>query len=232
MMRIRKARDRGHANHGWLDSYHTFSFAGYYDPEHMGVSILRVINDDRVAPKGGFPAHGHRDMEIVSYVISGALQHKDSMGNGSVIRPGDVQRMSAGTGIRHSEYNGSDTEEVHFLQIWLMPNREGVEPGYRQLHFPSDERRGTLRLLVSPDGRFGSIHAHQDGLLYGTILGPDDSIEYMPPSGRRSYIHVATGALRVNGERLEEGDGASIEHEASIRLEGVTEGETLLFDLP
>ena len=232
MITVRKAGDRGHANHGWLESYHSFSFGGYYDPEHMGVSILRVINDDRVAPKGGFPTHGHRDMEIVSYVISGALEHKDSMGNGSVIRPGDVQRMSAGTGVRHSEYNASDTEQVHFLQIWLIPNREGVEPGYEQRHFEPEARRGTLRLLVSPDGRFDSLTANQDGQLYGTLLGPGETVDYTPPPGRRTYVHVATGGVKLNGEVLKAGDGAAVEGEASLLLEGVSEGETLLFDLP
>ena len=232
MIRVRQAEARGHASHGWLESYHSFSFGDYYDPEHMGISILRVINDDRVAPTGGFPTHGHRDMEIVSYVLSGVLEHKDSMGNGSVIGPGDVQRMSAGTGVRHSEYNPSDTDEVHFLQIWLMPNREGVAPGYEQRRFDPEERRGRLRLLVSPDGRFDSISANQDGLLYGTLLSPGETVDYTPPAGRQTYVHVATGSVSVNGEVLKAGDGATIAGEASILMEGVSEGETLLFDLP
>ena len=232
MIRVRQAEARGHASHGWLESYHSFSFGDYYDPEHMGISILRVINDDRVAPTGGFPTHGHRDMEIVSYVLSGVLEHKDSIGNGSVIGPGYVQRMSAGTGVRHSEYNPSDTDEVHFLQIWLMPNREGVAPGYEQRRFDPEERRGRLRLLVSPDGRFDSIPANQDGLLYGTLLSPGETVDYTPPAGRQTYVHVATGSVSVNGEVLKAGDGATIAGEASILMEGISEGETLLFDLP
>ena len=172
MLAMRKADDRGHASHGWLDSYHTFSFGGYYDPQHMGVSNLRVINDDTIAPGGGFAEHGHKDMEIISYVLDGALEHKDSMGNGSVIRPGDVQRMSAGTGVTHSEYNHSATEPVHFLQIWLQPNALAVEPSYDQEHFPIHNRRGRWVLLVSPDGRDGSIATHQDALMFGTLPAP------------------------------------------------------------
>ena len=178
MLAMRKADDRGHANHGWLDSYHTFSFGAYYDPQHMGISNLRVINDDTVAPGGGFAEHGHTDMEIISYVLDGALEHKDSMGNGSVIRPGDVQRMSAGTGVTHSEYNHSASEPVHFLQIWLQPNAHGVEPSYDQNHFPIEDRRGRWVLLVSPDGRDGSIATHQDALLFGTLLASGESLDY------------------------------------------------------
>lgn len=229
---VRPSHERGHANHGWLDSYHTFSFANYYDPAHMGVSNLRVINDDTVAPGQGFGTHGHRDMEIVSYVLDGALEHRDSMGNGSVIRPGDVQRMSAGTGVRHSEYNASPTEPVHFLQIWLVPNREGVTPDYAQKHFPLEERRGRLALLVSPDGHDGSLAAHQDALLYGTLLGAGDTVEHALDAGRRAYVHVARGRMTVNGTPLSTGDGATVEDVDRVRLEGVTEAEVLLFDLP
>lgn len=231
MMTLRPAGERGHARFSWLDSYHTFSFGHYYDPAHMGVSILRVINDDTVAPGAGFPTHGHRDMEIVTYVLSGALEHKDSMGNGSVIRAGDVQRMSAGTGVLHSEYNASQTEPLRLLQIWLLPNREGVTPGYEEQHFDAGERRGRLRLLVSPDGRDGSISAHQDGFLYGSLLDAGDTVTFAP-KGRCSYVHVARGRAEVNGHSLAGGDGARIEQEAGIRLTGTDAAEILLFDLP
>jgi len=232
MIRIRPANERGHSKLDWLDSHHTFSFADYHDPNHMGVSNLRVINDDTVAPGGGFATHGHRDMEIVSYVLEGALEHKDSMGNGSVIRPGDVQRMSAGTGVRHSEFNHSPTEPVHFLQIWLIPNKTGVEPAYSQKHFPAGERRGRLTPLVSPDGRDGSIATHQDALLYGTLLEAGETAGHDPQSGRRAYVHVARGRATVNGKELGAGDGAAIEGEQQIRLTGVAAAEVLLFDLP
>lgn len=232
MTTLRPSNARGHANHGWLDSYHTFSFANYYDPEHMGVSNLRVINDDTVMPGQGFGTHGHQDMEIVSYVLHGALEHKDSMGNGSVIRPGDIQRMSAGTGVRHSEYNPSPTEPVHFLQIWLVPNRTGVQPGYEQKHFPLEERRGRWVLLVSPDGRDGSLSAHQDGLLYGTLLEAGETAELPLAIGRRAYVHVARGTLAVNGTPLGSGDGATLEAVDHVHLEGIGHAEVLLFDLP
>jgi redox-sensitive bicupin YhaK (pirin superfamily) len=228
----RPANERGHANHGWLDSYHTFSFANYYDPAHMGVSNLRVINDDTVMPGQGFGTHGHQDMEIVSYVLDGALEHKDSMGNGSVIRPGDIQRMSAGTGVRHSEYNPSPTEPVHFLQIWLVPNRTGVQPGYEEKHFPLEDRRGRLVLLVSPDGRDGSLSAHQDGLLYGTLLEAGESVEHPLAAGRRAYVHVARGQVAVNRTPLGSGDGATLEGVDHVHLEGLGTAEVLLFDLP
>jgi redox-sensitive bicupin YhaK (pirin superfamily) len=231
MTTLRPSNARGHANHGWLDSYHTFSFANYYDPEHMGVSNLRVINDDTVMPGQGFGTHGHQDMEIVSYVLDGALEHKDSMGNGSVIRPGDIQRMSAGTGVRHSEYNPSPTEPVHFLQIWLAPNRTGVQPGYEQKHFPLEDRRGRLVLLVSPDGRDGSLSAHQDGLLYGTLLEAGESVEHPLAAGRRAYVHVARGQLAVNGTPLGSGDGATLDDVDHVHLEGLGHAEVLLFDL-
>ncbi len=232
MTTLRPSNARGHANHGWLNSYHTFSFANYYDPAHMGVSNLRVINDDTVMPGEGFGTHGHRDMEIVSYVLDGALEHKDSMGNGSVIRPGDIQRMSAGTGVRHSEYNPSPTEPVHFLQIWLMPNRTGVEPGYEQKHFPMEARRGRLVLLVSPDGRNGSLSAHQDALLYGTLLEAGESVEHHIAAGRCAYVHVARGQVAVNGTTLGSGDGATLADVDHVRLEGLGYAEVLLFDLP
>ncbi len=232
MLATRRAEDRGHANHGWLNSYHTFSFGNYYDPRHMGVSNLRVINDDTVAPGGGFGSHGHSDMEIISYVLDGALEHKDSMGNGSVIRPGDVQLMSAGTGVMHSEYNHSRNEPVHFLQIWLQPNRRGVEPGYEQRHFPTEERRRRLVLLVSPDGRDGSLSSHQDALLYGTLLEANDRVVHTLETGWRAYVHVARGGVRVNGKLLHGGDGAAIAEAAEIRLEGIGSAEVLLFDLP
>lgn len=232
MTTIRPSNERGHANHGWLDSYHTFSFANYYDPAHMGISNLRVINDDTVMPGQGFGTHGHQDMEIVSYVLDGALEHKDSMGTGSIIRPGDIQRMSAGTGVRHSEYNPSRTERVHFLQIWLVPNRAGVQPGYEQKHFPLDERRGRLVLLVSPDGRDGSLSAHQDGLLYGTLLEAGESVEHPLAAGRRAYVHVARGTVAVNGAPLGSGDGATLDDVDHVHLEGLGHAEVLLFDLP
>ena len=232
MFAIRHAGERGHADHGWLDSYHTFSFASYYDPEHMGFSNLRVINDDTVAPGGGFATHGHSDMEIISFMLEGALEHKDSMGNGSVIRPGDVQRMSAGTGVRHSEYNHSPAEPVHFLQIWLEPNKRGVEPEYDQRHFPLEQRRGRLVLFVSPDGRSGSIATHQDALLYGTVLEADDALEHRLEAGRRAYIHVARGQVSVNGETLDQGDGLAAENLPVLRFEGLEAAEVLLFDLP
>jgi redox-sensitive bicupin YhaK (pirin superfamily) len=232
MMTLRDAGDRGHVQLGWLDSHHSFSFGDYYDPQHMGISNLRVINDDIIAPGGGFPTHGHSDMEIVTYVLDGALQHKDSMGNGSVIRAGDVQRMSAGKGVRHSEYNASRTEPVRLLQIWLLPNRMGVEPGYDQRHFSREERRGRLALLVSPDGRDGSIAAHQDALLYGALLGPGESVEHRVPDGRQTYVHVARGRALVSGERLADGDAVRIRDEPAIRIEGSEATELLVFDLP
>jgi len=232
MLTTRRAGDRGHANHGWLDSYHTFSFGGYYDPKHLGFSNLRVINDDTVAPGGGFATHGHNDMEIISYVLDGALEHKDSMGNGSVIRPGDVQRMSAGTGVTHSEYNHSSTDPVHFLQIWLQPSEVGVEPSYDQKHFPHADRRGRFVLFISPDGRDGSIATHQETLLYGTLLEAGDAVEHRLGAGRRGYVHVARGRVSVNGETLDQGDGLAIEDQDALRFEGIEAAEVLLFDLP
>jgi len=232
MIIIRRNQDRGHANHGWLDSYHTFSFADYYDPEQMGISALRVINEDRVQPGAGFPTHGHRDMEIVSYVLEGGLEHKDSMGNGSVIRPGDVQRMSAGTGVRHSEFNASDAELVHFLQIWILPDRQGHAPGYEQKHFTPADLAGALRLIASPDGRNGSIAIHQDARLYAAKLDGDQRASHTLAPGRLGYVHVARGTLHLNGTPLAAGDGARIENESQLRLEQGHGAEVLLFDLP
>jgi redox-sensitive bicupin YhaK (pirin superfamily) len=232
MIQIRDASTRGSSRLNWLDSRHTFSFADYQDPAHMGVSNLRVINEDRVAPGGGFATHGHRDMEIISYVLEGALEHRDSMGNGSVIRPGDVQRMSAGTGVRHSEYNPSGTEPVHFLQIWLTPNEAGVEPAYDQRHFPAEERRGRLRLLVSPDGRDDSIATHQDALLYGALLGKGETAALPIPPTRTVYVQVARGRLTVNGETLGAGDGGTLRGEREVRLAGIETADVLVFDLP
>ena len=232
MLATRRAEDRGHANHGWLDSYHTFSFGSYYDPQHLGISNLRVINDDTVAPGGGFATHGHTDMEIISYVLDGALEHKDSMGNGSVIRPGDVQRMSAGTGVRHSEYNHSATDSVHFLQIWLEPNATGVKPAYDQRHFSVEQRRNRWVLLVSPDGRDGSIATDQDALMYGTVLTAGRSVGYRLAEGRRAYVHVARGKVDVNGRQLGPGDGAAVHDHQKLVFEGIDDAEILLFDLP
>lgn len=232
MISIRHAKERGHADHGWLNSYHTFSFADYYDPNHMGYSVLRVINDDTVAAGAGFSTHGHRDMEIISYVLDGALAHKDSMGNGSVIKPGDVQRMSAGTGVTHSEFNGSDKDAVHFLQIWILPDHQGHQPGYAQKHFPIKERHGRWRLLVSPDGRDDSLPLNQNALLYGALLQANDEIHYSPTPNRKVYLHIARGSVLFANELLEAGDGVAVDAEATIQLRGKTTAEVLLFDLP
>jgi len=232
MYALRRAEARGHADHGWLNSYHTFSFGGYYDPRHMGFANLRVINDDTVAPGAGFGTHGHSDMEIISYVLDGALEHKDSMGNGSVIRPGDIQRMSAGSGVTHSEYNPAPEAAVHFLQIWLQPNALGVEPSYQQKYFSPDDRRGRLQLLVSPDGREESISSHQDGLVYGTLLDAQGLLQHKLEAGRRAYVHVARGRAKVNGETLDGGDGVAIENQQKLSFEGVSSAEILVFDLP
>jgi redox-sensitive bicupin YhaK (pirin superfamily) len=230
-MTVRRAADRGHANHGWLDSHHTFSFADYYDAKHMGFRTLRVINDDRVEGGQGFGAHPHRDMEILSYVLDGALAHKDSMGTGAVIRPGDVQRMSAGTGVVHSEFNASKAEPVHFLQIWLMPEKRGVAPGYEQRAFTDDEKRGKLRLVASPDGASESITINCDARVYAGLFGKGESAELPIATGRGAWLHVARGRVRVNGEELREGDGASFEDEDRVRVEGIEGGEVIAFDL-
>lgn len=231
MIVLRPAAERGHADHGWLDSRHTFSFAEYHDPRFMGFRALRVINEDRVAPGRGFGAHPHRDMEILSYVLEGALQHADSMGNGSTMRPGDVQRMSAGTGVRHSEINGSRTEPVHFLQIWLLPERAGLPPGYEQRSFPPETKQDQLRLVASRDGREGSVTVHQDVALYDTRLSPGAAVTHALAPGRHAWVQVVRGTLTVNGRTLGAGDGAALKEEPTVRLEGVETAEALLFDL-
>ena len=228
---IRKADARGRADFGWLDSRHTFSFGSYYDPEHMGFGPLRVINDDRVAGGGGFPTHPHSDMEIVSYVLDGALEHKDSLGTGSVIRPGDVQRMSAGTGIRHSEFNASPTAPVHFLQIWILPERKGLAPGYEQRQFGEEEKRSKLCLVGSRDGRQGSVTIHRDVDLYAALLAQGEAVEHEIAAGRGAWVQVARGAITLNGEALLEGDGAAVSRSGPLRLEGRDSAEVLLFDM-
>ena len=232
MLTLRPAAERGHYRIDWLNSNHTFSFGEYHDPAHMGISNLRVINEDTVAPGGGFATHAHSDMEIISYVLSGQLEHKDSMGNGSIIRPGDVQRMSAGTGVQHSEFNPSATESVHFLQIWLQPGKMGVEPDYEQKHFSENQRRGKLCLLVSPDGREDSISTYQNALIYGSLLKADEAVQYKLSDDRRAWVQVARGSITVNSIVLKEGDGAHIEKESLIRIEGKDNADALLFDLP
>jgi quercetin 2,3-dioxygenase len=231
MITIRPANERGHTEFGWLDSRHTFSFGEYQDYDHMGFHSLRVINDDRVAPGGGFPTHPHRDMEILTWVLDGALQHKDSLGTGSVIRAGDLQRMSAGTGILHSEFNASKTEPVHFLQIWIFPEKRGLTPGYAQRSFPAAERTGQLRLLASRDGRDGSLSFHQDASLYAAALEPGQRVRHTLTPGRAAWIQVAAGAVTLNGKPLKTGDGAAVPDEKELELVGVEKGETLLFDL-
>jgi redox-sensitive bicupin YhaK (pirin superfamily) len=229
---IRKSEDRGKANFGWLDSRHSFSFGHYHDPAHMGFGPLRVINEDRVAPGEGFPPHPHNDMEIISYVLEGALEHRDSLGTGSVIRPGDVQRMSAGKGIRHSEYNASRSEPVHFLQIWIIPDRRGLEPGYEQKSFPAEEKSGRLRLVASGDGREGSVKIHQDASLYAAILSKGQRVMHELAAGRLAWVQVAKGSVRINGDVLEAGDGAGIDVSGMIEVEGRTgDAEVLLFDM-
>ncbi len=228
MITIRKAEDRGHFDHGWLDTSHTFSFADYYDPDFMGFRTLRVINEDRVAPGRGFGTHAHRDMEIVTYVLEGALAHRDSMGNGSVIRRGEVQRMSAGTGVLHSEMNGSNEEPVHFMQIWILPERRAIEPGYEQKTFSDDERRNTLRLVASRDGRDGSVTLHQDASIYSSLL--DGTVSHELANGRHGWLQLARGEVELNGEKLKAGDGAAISGESRITIKG-TNAELLLFDL-
>ena len=231
MNELRKSRDRGHADHGWLRSFHSFSFADYHDPAHMGFGALRVINEDRVEPGMGFGTHGHRDMEIVSYVLEGSLEHKDSMGNGSIIRPGDVQRMSAGTGVMHSEYNPSREVTVHFLQIWIQPAQRGIAPGYEQKHIAAAGKRGRLRLIASPDGAEGSVTVHQDARLYAAVLDGDAPVTHPLAAGRRAYVHVALGAITVNGERLEAGDALKVTDAGAVVLADSKSAEVLLFDL-
>jgi redox-sensitive bicupin YhaK (pirin superfamily) len=230
MIKVRRSADRGHANHGWLDTHHTFSFANYYDPEHMGFRSLRVINDDVVEPGKGFGAHPHQNMEIITYVLEGALEHKDNTGGGGVIRPGDVQQMSAGTGIVHSEFNHSQTDRVHLLQVWIEPDSLGIEPGYAQKYFPPDEKRNRLMQIASPEGADGSLTIHQDARVFASILEGGTEIEYRISPGRHLWVHVATGTVELNGEKLEAGDGAAVSEEEAIKLAG-RGGELLLFDL-
>lgn len=231
MLSIRQSDERGLANFGWLNSRHTFSFGNYYDPKQMGFGPLRVINEDRVQPDKGFDTHGHRDMEIISYVLDGALEHRDSMGNGSVIRPGDVQLMSAGTGVRHSEMNPSATEPVHFLQIWILPEREGLVPGYEQKAFALAQRQGQLRLVGSRDGRGGSITIHQDVDLYASVLTAGDVLEHELAANRKGWLQVVRGTLQLNGQMLQPGDGVGIEGPQSLVIEAASDAEALLFDM-
>ncbi len=231
MIRVRKAGDRGHADHGWLDTWHTFSFADYLDPEHVHFRTLRVLNEDRVAPGTGFPMHPHRDMEIVTVILSGALQHRDSMGTSSVIRPGEVQRMSAGTGVVHSEFNPSDEEPVHLLQIWILPGEKGLTPSYEQKAFPAGERRARWRLVASPDGAEGSVTVRQDVKLYTTLLEPGESVSHDLAAGRHAWLQVARGAVALNGESLRAGDGAGVSGEPRLELRADEAAELYLFDL-
>jgi len=232
MLEVRKSEERGVANHGWLQSKHTFSFGDYYDPKHRGFGPLLVINEDRVAPGMGFGTHGHRDMEIISYVLAGALEHKDSMGTGSVLHYGDVQRMSAGTGVHHSEFNGSNSEEVHFLQIWLQPNVTGIPPSYEEKHFTPDSKQGKLRLIASNDGREGSVLIHQDAALYAAILDGADHVEHRLMPGRTGYVHVIRGQVTANGVALDGGDALKLSNDPAIVLSGARNAELLVFDLP
>ncbi len=232
MNQIRRSNERGLADHGWLKSLHTFSFADYYDPKHMGVGPLRVINEDRVQPGGGFGTHGHRDMEIISYVLDGELAHKDSMGNGSVIRPGDVQRMSAGTGVRHSEFNGSKERPVHFLQIWIEPKYRGIEPGYEEKRFTDEDKRGRLRLIASADGADGSVLIHQDARLYAGLFTGGECAQLPFSAQRQVYVQVVRGSITANGERLATGDALQLTPAQTLVLEDGAEAEVLVFDLP
>jgi redox-sensitive bicupin YhaK (pirin superfamily) len=238
MITLRKSTDRGHAQHGWLDSHHSFSFADYFDPAHMGVGNLRVINEDRIAPGTGFGTHGHRDMEIISYVLEGELAHKDSLGNGAaggahsgVIRPGDVQRMSAGTGVRHSEFNNAQGQTTHFLQIWILPARQGLQPGYEQKHFDAASKRGHLALVASPDGREGAVTLHADATLSAGLFDGDERAELMLDPRRIAYVHLVRGSLRVNDHSLQAGDAARLDQETRLVLEGGEGAEVLVFDL-
>ena len=231
MLSIRHAEERGRAHLGWLDSRHTFSFGHYYDPKFMGFGPLRVINDDRVQPGQGFGTHGHEDMEIISYVLEGALAHKDSMGNGSIMRPGDVQRMSAGTGVRHSEFNASDKDLVHFLQIWILPENNGLEPSYEQKAFSSDEKRGRLRLVGSRDGRDGSVTIHRDVDLYAAVLNEGEAVMHELADGRRGWVQIARGSAALNAHQLYPGDGVAINGPLQLQLTGTSESEILVFDM-
>jgi len=231
MLTVRKSEERGHANHGWLDSYHTFSFSSYYDPAHMGFRSLRVINQDRVKGGMGFGTHGHKDMEIISYVVDGSLEHKDSMGNGSIIHAGEVQRLTAGTGITHSEFNHSKTDLVHFLQIWILPNRNNLNPGYEQKLFSREEKQNQWRLIVSPDGRDRSVQVNQDVNIYASILSTDAKVDFAMDANRYAWLQVAKGSLLVNGEILTAGDGLAVNEPQTLELVGKEESEVLLFDL-
>jgi redox-sensitive bicupin YhaK (pirin superfamily) len=231
MFTIRKAAERFHTEIGWLDSWHTFSFGDHYHPDHLGFRALRVINEDRVAAGQGFPTHPHRDMEILSYVLDGALGHKDSMGNGSVIRPGDLQRMSAGTGVLHSEHNAAPGSATHFLQIWIVPERHGIEPGYEQRTFPEAERRGRLRLVASRDGREGSVTVHQDAALYSALLASGERVTHALAPGRHAWVQVARGGVQVGGQPLGEGDGAAVSDEPALDIVATAPAEILVFDL-
>ncbi|SFN22326.1 pirin family protein [Dokdonella immobilis] len=232
MLQVHKGEDRGPAEHGWLSSRHSFSFAGYHDPAHMGFGPLRVINEDRVQPGQGFGTHAHQDMEIISYVLDGALEHKDSMGTGSVIRYGDVQRMSAGTGVQHSEFNHSNREPVHFLQIWIIPERRGIAPSYEEKHFPTESKRGRLRLIASDDGREGSVLVHQDVAIYASIVDGADRLQHALEPGRIAYLHLIRGSLSANGIALKGGDALKITDETAVVVDGGNDAEFLLFDLP
>jgi quercetin 2,3-dioxygenase len=231
MITVRPGKERGHFDHGWLDTYHTFSFSQYHDPAHMGFRSLRVINEDRVEPGAGFPPHSHRDMEIITYVLAGGLAHKDSMGNASTIRPGNVQRMSAGTGVTHSEYNGSDTEPVHLLQIWILPQTRNLPPSYEEKVFSAADKQGRLRLVASQDARDGSARIHQDASVYSSLLEPGQTVRHPLAAGRGAWIHLVSGAATVNGKLLTTGDGAAIEQEADVEIVATAATELLLFDL-
>jgi redox-sensitive bicupin YhaK (pirin superfamily) len=231
MIQVRKAAERGHFNHGWLDTYHTFSFSDYFDPAHMGFRSLRVINDDRVAPGQGFGMHGHRDMEIVTYVLEGALEHKDSMGNGSIIRAGELQRMTAGTGVRHSEFNPSDKEWVHLYQIWLLPERKGLEPSYEELALTDEQKRGRFRLVASPDGADGSLTMHRDARLYLASLVPGEAVAQPIGHGRAAWLQVLRGDVSVLNHTLAAGDGVAITDEKAVTVQATAPAEVLLFDL-
>jgi redox-sensitive bicupin YhaK (pirin superfamily) len=231
MITVRKAEERGHFNFGWLNTYHTFSFGDYYDPRNMGFRSLRVINEDWVKEGRGFPTHPHRDMEIITYILKGALEHRDSMGTGSVIRPGEVQRMSAGTGVTHSERNPSEDEPVHLLQIWIMPDKRNYQPGYEQKAYTDEEKRGRLRLIASPDGNLDSVTIHQDARLYSSLLEPGEKVVHELAPGRHAWVQVARGAIEINGQAMEQSDGASISNEESLEIVAREASEILLFDL-
>jgi redox-sensitive bicupin YhaK (pirin superfamily) len=231
MIKLRPSKERGHNNLGWLNTFHTFSFDTYFDPDHVGFRTLRVINEDQVQPETGFGTHPHRDMEIITYILAGELEHKDSMGNGSRIRPGEVQRMSAGTGVTHSEFNPSQTDPVHLLQIWILPERKGITPGYEQREFPAAERRGKFRLIASRDGREGAVTIHQDAEVYSALLEPDEKVSHSLKPNRHAWVQVARGAVTMNGHPLNEGDGAAVSQEEILEFQAGKSSEILLFDL-